>query len=242
MTTPKHPALDPAILHRAAERRGRRHVYDRLDPARTALVVIDLQNAFMAEGAPCEVPQARTVVPAVNRLAAVLRGLGGTVAWVQATFERTGWPLFFQHMVRPEASAAILAALQAGSPMHALWPELAVEAGDLVVQKYRFSAFLPGASTLPAMLRGRGVDTVLVAGCMTDMCCDSSARDAVMTDFRTVMVADANAARTDNAHLAALTAFLQGFGDVLESAELAQALRHSAQIQDRLRLPTPSGQ
>ena len=126
----------------------------------------------MRVGAPSEVPNARTIVPAINKLAQALRRAGGTVAWVQATFEHGGWPLFFEHMVRPEIAARILAALRPGSPDHALWPELAVADGDIVVPKYRFSAFLPGASTLPAILRGRGIDTVLIAGCMTNMCCD----------------------------------------------------------------------
>lgn len=215
-----HPDLDPAVLAAVAARRGRTRVYDDVAAVRTALVVIDLQKAFMRPGAPSEVPAARAIVPALNRLAAALRGAGGTVAWVQATFERGGWPLFYQHMVAPELSARILAALQTDADDHALWPELDVAPGDLVVPKFRFSAFLPGASTLPAMLRGRGVDTVLIAGCMTNMCCDSSARDAVMTDFRTVMVADCNAARSDAAHLSALESFLTGFGDVMRSDEL----------------------
>jgi ureidoacrylate peracid hydrolase len=219
-----HPALDPAVVAAAAARRGRARVYDALMPARTALVVIDLQKAFMRPGAPSEVPSAREIVPALNRFAAALRGAGGTVAWVQATFERGGWPLFYEHMVAPDLGARILAALQAGSDDHALWPDLDILAGDIVVPKYRFSAFLPGASTLPAILRGRGIDTVLIAGCMTNMCCDSSARDAVMTDFRTIMVSDCNAARSAAAHLSALESFLTGFGDVMSSDELIASL------------------
>ena len=146
-------------------------------------------------------------------------------------FEREGWPLFFEHMVRPELAARILAALRPNSPDHALWPELAIAPTDIVVPKYRFSAFLPGASALPAILRGRGVDTVLIAGCMTNMCCNSSARDAIMTDFRTIMVSDSNAARTDAEHLSALGSFLTGFGDVRRSEELiAKLTRSSAAI------------
>ena len=226
-----HPDIDPAILQAAAARRGRLHVYETIVPVHTALVVIDLQYAFMRPGAPSEVPNARSIVPAVNRLAEILRKSGGTVAWVQATFEREGWPLFFNHMVRPELAARILAALRPDSPDHALWPELSIAPDDIVVPKYRFSAFLPGASTLPAILRGRGVDTVLIAGCMTNMCCDSSARDAVMTDFRTIMVSDCNAARTDAEHLSALGSFLTGFGDVRHSDDLiAQLTRSSAAI------------
>ncbi|HVV93342.1 MAG TPA: isochorismatase family cysteine hydrolase [Hyphomicrobiales bacterium] len=219
-----HPDLDPAVVAAAAARRGRPHVYDDLAAARTALVVIDMQNAFVRPGAPSEVAAARGIVPTINRLAAALRHAGGTVAWVQATFEKDGWPLFYDHMVTPALGARILAALQAGADDHALWPALEVAPNDLVVPKYRFSAFLPGASTLPAMLRGRGVDTVLIAGCMTNMCCDSSARDAVMTDFRTVMVSDCNAARSDAAHLSALESFLTGFGDVMRSDAVMELL------------------
>jgi ureidoacrylate peracid hydrolase len=225
-----HPDVDPAMMQAAAPRRGRPHVYDEIVSARTALVVIDLQNAFMRPGAPSEVPNARAIVPPVNRLARALRASGGSIAWVQATFEREGWPLFFDHMVRPELAARILAALRPGAPDHALWPELSVAADDVVVPKYRFSAFLPGASTLPAMLRGRGVDTILIAGCMTNMCCDSSARDAVMTDFRTIMVADCNAARTDAEHLSALASFLTGFGDVRRSEDLIAKFTGSSAV------------
>jgi len=215
-----HPPLPRDIVEAAAYRRGRAHVYDGLVPARTALVVIDLQRAFMDVGAPSEVAQAREIVPAVNRVAAAVRDAGGSVAWVQASFDRRGWPLFFDHMVAPEHSVRILAALQPGAELHALWPGLDVRAEDLCVPKYRLSAFLPGASPLPLILRDRGIDTVLIAGCMTNVCCDSSARDAVMTDFRTVMISDANAARTDAAHLAALTTFLQAFGDVRDCDEV----------------------
>ena len=219
-----HPDLPQAFLDSAAERRGRPHVYERIEPARTALVVIDLQRAFLEQGAPSETPSVRDIVPTVNRLAAAARMSGGTVVWVKATFEREGWPLFFDHMVKPDLAAPMLAALQEGSALHELWPELAVETRDIVVPKYRFSAFLPGASALPAILRERDIDTVLIAGCLTNMCCDSSARDAVMTDFRTIMVSDANAARSDEAHLSALASFLTGFGDVRRTDEVIALL------------------
>ena len=215
-----HPDLPADIVEAAAARRGRPHVYDRIEAERCALVVIDMQRAFVEQGAPSEVPMAREIVPAINRLAAALRRAGGQVVWVQATFDESGWPAFFDHLVTPEHGARILAALQQGAPLHGLWPDLTVDAADWVVPKFRLSAFLPGASTLPVRLRAAGIDTVLITGCMTNVCCDSSARDAVMTDFKTVMVADGNAARTDAAHLAALTTFLQAFGDVRTSDDL----------------------
>ncbi|WP_146620134.1 cysteine hydrolase [Acuticoccus sediminis] len=221
---PLHPLLPEAVTKAAAERRGRPHVFPDIDPATSALVVIDLQRAFMDEGAPSEVRQARTIVPNVNRLAAAMRAAGGRVVWIRATFDEAGWPIFFDNLVNPALSGRILDALQEGAELHALYSGLDVRKGDMIVNKYRLSAFLPGASNLPILLRTAGIDTILIAGCMTNVCCDSSARDAAMTDFRTIMVEDANAARTDEAHIAALTTFLQAFGDVRRTDDVLAML------------------
>lgn len=219
-----HPAgLPQDIVERLFRRRGKLHLFDALDPRRSALVVIDMQHSFVAAGAPSAVATAREIVPNINRLAAALRQAGGAVAWVQATYTRSGpgyWPLFFDHMVSQELSAEILEALTDGAPGHALWHELDVHADDLRVRKNRYSAFFPGACPLPQLLRERGVDTVLIAGTMTNVCCESSARDAMMDGFKTVVVSDANAARSDAEHTASLATILQFFGDVRGTAEI----------------------
>ncbi len=226
-TLPMHPFLPDAVTKAAADRRGKPHVFDHIDPKKTALVTIDLQRAFMDPGAPSEVPQSRTIVPNVNRLASAMREAGGKVVWIRATFDEAGWPIFFDNIVNPALSGRILDALQEGAEMHELYEGLDVRKGDLIVNKYRLSAFLPGTSNLPILLRTAGIDTVLIAGCMTNVCCDSSARDAAMTDFRTIMVEDANATRTDEAHLASLTTFLQAFGDVRRTDEILELLSAS---------------
>ena len=74
--------IRPAIVERVLARRGRLHLYDSLDPKRTALLVIDMQNAFVAPGAPIEVPAARAIVAPINRLTAALRKRGVPVIWV----------------------------------------------------------------------------------------------------------------------------------------------------------------
>lgn len=213
-----HPTQIPAdIVERLRTRRGRVHLFDSLEARRTALAVIDMQESFVAEGAPSAVATAREIVPNINRLAAALRHKGGTVAWVQATYTRNGpgyWPLFFDHMVAPQLSAAILEGLTEGKPGHALWRGLEVQPGDLRVRKNRYSAFFPGACPLPELLHGRAIDTVLVAGTMTNVCCEASARDAMMGGFKTLLVADANAARSDAEHVASLATIVQFFGDV----------------------------
>jgi ureidoacrylate peracid hydrolase len=83
-----------------------------------------------------------------------------------------------------------------------LWPELDVRAEDAVIDKVRFSAFTPGASGLDALLRGLGIDTVIVSGTLTNCCCESTARDAMQLNYRVLIAADANAALSDAEHAA----------------------------------------
>jgi ureidoacrylate peracid hydrolase len=223
-----HPNELPAeIVERLRSRRGKLHLFERIEARRTALAVIDMQHAFVEPGAPSAVATAPEIVPNINRLAATLRSRGGTVAWVQATYTREGpgyWPLFFDYMVTPELSGRILGALTEGAPGHALWAGLDVQPQDLRVRKNRYSAFFPGACELPQRLRERGVDTVLIAGTMTNVCCEASARDAMMDGFKTIVVSDANAARSDAEHVASLATILQFFGDVRTTNEVIALL------------------
>jgi nicotinamidase-related amidase len=103
-----------------------------------------------------------------------------------------------------------------------LWPDLEVTDGDLVVSKTRFSAFVAGSSSLEAMLRERGIEAVLVAGTITNTCCDATARGAMFLDFRTTMITDANATITDPEHNAALLMFYLSFGDIVDTASLVR--------------------
>jgi ureidoacrylate peracid hydrolase len=220
--------IPPAIVARVIERRGRAHVYDDLDPAKTALVVIDMQNAFMMPGmAHSLCPAAQDIVPNINRLAAAVRETGGTVVWVRTTFTEQAlrdWSIYFE-MVTPERGRKRIEALTSGSRGHAFWAGLDRRAEDLVVEKTRFSAFIQGSSDLQDVLRARGLDTVVVTGTLTNVCCESTARDAMMLNIKTVMVSDGNAAPTDAEHNASLVAFYLTFGDVLSTDEVISCLR-----------------
>ena len=205
-------------------RRGRLHLYDRLDPKRTALLVIDMQNAFVAPGAPIEVPDARTVVPTINRLAQELRKRGVPVIWVLHE-NADGWDGFFGVFVRPEARAAAAKALSAGHELQKPWRELDVAAGDLKVAKSRYSAFIGPSSPLAGVLRERGIDTLLIAGTKTNVCCECTARDAMMLDYKVVMLSDCTAALSDEEHRATLENMIQQFGDVLTAEEVLEILK-----------------
>jgi ureidoacrylate peracid hydrolase len=216
------------VVQRVVERRGSAHCYADLDPARTALVVVDLQHAFMNDAVGHAVcPAARDIVPAVNRLAAAVRAAGGGVFWIQMTHDdqcAAEWSVAYD-IATPAARQKRIAALTEGSLGHQLWPTLDVRPEDETVLKYRFSAFMPGTSELPDRLRLRGFDTVLITGTVTNVCCESSARDAMMTNFKTVMVSDGNAAMSQHEHDAALTAFYHVFGDVMDTDMIIAALQ-----------------
>src|SRR5215472_10321362 len=222
--------IPDVIAERVLARRGSEHAFADLDPRRTALVVIDLQHAFMNDAVGfAVVPAARAIVPAVNRLAAALRAAGGGVFWIKMTHDARcldDWSVAYQ-LHTPEFREKRIAALAEGGLGHELWPDLDVRPEDEIVKKYRYSAFIPGTSELPARLEARGFDTVLIAGTVTNVCCESSARDANMMNFRVIMVSDANAANTQAEHDAALAAFYAVFGDVMDTEMITAGLERA---------------
>ena len=222
--------IPDAIVQRVVVRRGAELCFAGLDPPRTALVVIDLQHAFMNDTIGfAAVPAARDVVPAVNRLAAAVRETGGGVFWIKMTHDErclTEWSVAHE-IVTPAMQEKRIAALSEGTLGHELWPELEVRPEDEIVKKFSYSAFMPGTSDLPDRLRARGFDTVLITGTVTNVCCESSARDANMTNFRTIMVSDGNAANSQEEHDASLAAFYNVFGDVMDTDMIIASLRRS---------------
>ena len=218
-------------IDRVLQRRGKLHVHDDMDPSRTALIVIDLQNGFMVPAyTSMPVQTATGTVPNVNRLAATLRETGGKVFWIQNTTNAaslTAWSNWFA-MSRPELVQERIACFQAGAPGHALYPDLEVRPEDEIVYKYRFSAFVQGSSDLPQRLQEGGFEYVLIVGTVTNVCCESSARDAMMLNFKTIMVSDGNSAHSDAEHTATLAAFYAAFGDVMDTDMSIACLRKNA--------------
>jgi ureidoacrylate peracid hydrolase len=213
--------VSDAVRERLLRRQGKLVSHDEIDAARTALVVIDMQNHFVAEGFPVEVPAARDIVPTINRLARAVRIAGGQVVWVQTT--ATGalehWANYHKYMLTPERAAKRLATLDESAEGFSLFSAIEPLPCDLRVTKIKYSAFIAGSSDIDAQLRSRGIETVLIAGTATNVCCESSARDAMMLDYRVIMLSDANATWTDEEHAATLDNFMLFFGDVMTADE-----------------------
>lgn len=202
---------------RHQQRRGRRHAYEHLTPARTALVVIDMVPFFVTEA-----PYALGIVDNITRLATALRTAAGTVAWILPA----GLPAR-QDFYGP-AAAHMPGSSGGNEPLHQrLWPAFDVHDQDILVEKTAASAFFPGRCLLPELLDQRLIDTVLITGTVTNVCCESSARDAATLGYRVIMVADANAARRDKDHNATLHTIYRTFGDVRTTNDILQLIHNS---------------
>jgi ureidoacrylate peracid hydrolase len=218
-------ALSQDLMAAAIADRGKVHPWDAIPVARTALVVIDMQNYFVAPNAQGEAETARDIVPAINRLAAALRERGGRVIWMQNTTTDTREKWSVRHeLLPPEKAETRLAAMELGAEGYQLWPTLDVRADDTRMVKRVYSAFIQGSSDLATHLRAHGIEFVLIAGTYTNVCCQASAQDAMMLNFRTIMVSDCNAGSTAETHAATLNNFFEFFGDVLSVDEVLDRL------------------
>jgi ureidoacrylate peracid hydrolase len=226
-------AIPQSIVDRVIARRGQALSFEGLDPRKTALVVIDMQNGFMLPGvahSPCA--EAIEIVPNINRLARALRAAGGAVAWVKTRFTEASladWSSYYS-MLTPARVQKRIESLSPGGKGYELWDALESLPGDLMIDKLRFSAFLPGSSDIAEQLRARGIDTVLITGTVTNVCCESSARDAMMLNFRTIMVTDGNAAITDEEHNASLIALYLNFADIMSTDQLIACIERNARL------------
>jgi nicotinamidase-related amidase len=210
--------IEEAQYLRHEAKRGRRHAYLSLDPLRTALIVIDMVPFFLNEN-----PYCRGIVPNIERMANGLREAGGVVAWVLPGKEPPT-------AVKEEFFGVEVAKLYSesggeGPLIDRLWHEFTVSKEDLLVEKTAASAFFPGRCDLPKQLNDRGIDTVLIAGTVANVCCESSARDASTLGYRTIMLADANAAVRDADLNATLHTIYRTFGDVRTTQEVLELLQ-----------------
>ena len=213
------------VIERIMAKRGKLNVYEEFEAEKTAFLVIDMQNFYVAE-----VDTAISIVPNINRIAMTCREKGVPVIWViMRCAEEEGapsqWPIYHQHFFTEAKGHNHLTKLSPGNSGYELYPELDVREEDRIVTKRRFSPFVIGASDLHDILQGMGIENLIVAGTATNMCSESTARDAMMLDYKVVMVEDANAARYDDDHLAGLTSFYQSFGDVRSTDDVIGMIR-----------------
>ena len=202
-----------------------KNVFETLDPTRTAHVIIDMQNGFVEQGAPVEVPMARTISGNINRISAAIRAAGGRNYFVRYSTPENideSWRVMLSRL--GAMADTHRDAFMPGAHYWQLWPELEVLEEDRLVAKGRFSAFTQGTSDLHGIMQADGIDTVIVSGTLTNVCCESTARDAMQRNYRVILASDANAALSDETHAAALESLAFAFADLRSTDELEALL------------------
>jgi ureidoacrylate peracid hydrolase len=223
--------MSPEVLNRIKGFRDNFHMFGNVDPSRTAHVIIDLQNGFMERGATVELPVAREIVPNVNRICKAVRSAGGINIFVRYRIDEEAqltWSSWFFDFSSAQRRKAMIETFSKDCHGFALWPELNVHAADLIVDKTRFGAFVPGSSNLHEILQARSIDTLIITGTATNVCCESTARDAMQMNYKVIFVADGNAALTDAEHNATLNNMVTLFADVMTTNEVVGALDRAA--------------
>src|SRR5689334_2529329 len=166
----QHPSGIPEkIVRKVVARRGRLHAFETIDATRTALVVIDLDSATVGSGEDYQ-----DLLPRVNVLSAAVRRAGGAVAWV--TSRMPVMPKHFAAILGTDLATKYFNDAQPDGPGTVMSSALATEPRDIFATKTGASAFFPGKSNLAGQLERLEVDTVLIAGAVTNVCCESSAR------------------------------------------------------------------
>jgi nicotinamidase-related amidase len=216
--SPAHPSgvIPQALVDKVMARRGGRlHMYPTLDGTRTALVVVDLDEASCARSESAE-----SLFGPVNTVAAAVRSAGGIVAFV--TTPITG-PSALAAALGPTLAASYHAATESGAALR-LAAGLDVRQGDLRATKAKASAFFPGNCDLPDRLAALGIEHVLITGLVTNVCCESSARDANELGYQVTLVCDALSGQAFGLHEASLATWFRIFGDVRPSTEIIALL------------------
>jgi ureidoacrylate peracid hydrolase len=215
------------VKERLLQIRGDLRIFKDLDPGKTALVAIDMQNAFLEPNGPIPVRSALEIVEPINRAAQGCRELGVPVIWIRSHHPANGgdWRHFFDHFVRPDRREAAAAHLSADAHGSQFYSEMDVQDSDYIVIKNRYSCFVPGSSSLERLLRSLGRDTIVLCGTKTNICVESTARDGMMIDFRVVVLQDATSTLSDEEHQASLNVLIQEFADILTVDEVLGELR-----------------
>jgi ureidoacrylate peracid hydrolase len=209
----------PETVDLARRYTGGLHRFSEFDTSRCVHVDIDMQNAFVEPGSLAWVPEAKSLIPNINQISRAVRASGGLnvfTRWLVADPATAPWRSYFDD----EVMAALHRSFSHGSSAFELSAELDVSPEDQVIDKTRFSALIPGTSPLEAILRERDAEVVIVTGTLTNMCCESTVRDAMQFGYKVIVVPDATAAPSDDIHNRSINAMAVSFSDIVETAQL----------------------
>ena len=191
----------------------------KINPKETALLVIDVQNFFVEDGAPLGLASAREMIPALNSLVTELKEKGCLIIYTRQKHDnfdnnyKTLFPDHFKEDGKP--------LLTTDSHWFQIYPKL-VNLQDHFIDKDRYTAFYQ--TNLELILRANNIENVVITGLATNVCCESTARDAFFRGFNVYFLSDCNVTINDEMHNATLQSIAFAFGTVLSKEEINRRL------------------
>lgn len=200
-------------------------ILETIEAQKTALVVVDMQRAFLDSGAAIEVAEGRAIVPNINKIAEAVRSKGGKVIFLRYLVnEEVGMLKYFEgksYLGKERESP--MNALRPGHPQFELYPALDVQKNDIVMNKIRYSAVL-GSNIVDTLGKYR-IENTIVTGVTTDVCAGNTAEGLMQKDFHVVMVWDGTAALDRLEHELYLARIFGLYGDVMPTEEVLMRLK-----------------
>jgi len=201
-----------------------------LDPRRTALIAVDLQNAFLLPESPLAALDGLAILPAFNSLIATVRRVGVAVIFTMTVHDAEEPSSRMDDLFPARHKAR---GLERGTAAQQIHSDVDKSEDDLVIEKLRYSAFWN--TDLDATLRRMQVDTLLIGGVWTNVCVEATARDAFFREYRVVCLADCSASgelpdvgfgtvSAADAHRVALADMAWHIGEVAYSKDVAARL------------------
>ena len=207
---------------------------DHIDPSKTAMIVVDMQNDFVAEGAKLRSAQAAAMVPKLAATLDFCRTNGIRIIYTAHVHRRDGCDMgMFDDLYPPIADRSSLVDGTAGVE---IFKALAPASGEHVIKKHRYSGFY--GTDLDIILRQWGITTVITSGTTTENCCHATARDAMFRDYQVIFLSDATgtfhypdvgqgAMSAEQVHQPTLTVLAFSTTDVMTAEELRSRVQGS---------------
>ncbi len=189
------------------------------DANKTALMIVDMNKAFVGKGAPLEVPKAIDNVPRIKLLLETCRKRNMPVIHVSHVFRKDGRDRGLMYDFWPVLKDGVL---EEGSEGTEIYPDIAPVAGETVINKHRYSAWF--GTDLDIVVRNLKVDTLIICGTTTDRCTGLTAYEAFMRDLKVIFPEDANATFQDEVHKGMIISLDMGAAMIMKTADLVKRL------------------
>ena len=184
------------------------------NPSSSALLVIDMQEFFLNEKSHAFIFASKAIVPNVKNL-------------IEAFRKRNLSVIFTRHSYKENEEPGIMGkwwgdVIRDHDPLSKITPPLAPREDEVILRKTRYSAFYN--TELEDILKRQSIESLVITGVMTHLCCETTAREAFMRDYEVFFVVDGTATQNEELHLSSLKTLSNGFAIPVTTNEILKEI------------------